>query len=109
MDGGGRIGGRGIEDDVGQKLRGGRRRGHRGDGEGGVDKAISRNLADPDRGPYVPNRKQATATPESSKKPSGRHQRLIEALASLRLTATAAQGGGGAGKIVRVRGGVGGA
>ena len=33
--------------------------------------------------PYVPNRKRAAVAPESSKKPSGRHQGLMEALASL--------------------------
>ena len=38
--------------------------------------------------PYVPNRKKATPSRETQKKSSGRHQGLIEALASLGLTAT---------------------
>lgn len=41
--------------------------------------------------PYVPNRKKATPNREPRRKPSGRHQGLIEALASLGLTATSAQ------------------
>ena len=52
---------------------------------------IVRNRIGANGAPYVPNRKRAATTPESSKKPSGRHQGLIEALASLGLTATAAQ------------------
>jgi hypothetical protein len=41
--------------------------------------------------PYVPNRKKATPSREPQRKPSGLHQGLIEALASLGLTATPAQ------------------
>ena len=41
--------------------------------------------------PYVPNRKKAAPSQEPRRKPSGRHQGLIEALASLGLTATPAQ------------------
>jgi predicted DNA-binding transcriptional regulator AlpA len=52
---------------------------------------IVRNRIGANGAPYVPNRKRAAATPDSRKKPSGRHQGLIEALASLGLTATAAQ------------------
>jgi predicted DNA-binding transcriptional regulator AlpA len=52
---------------------------------------IVRNRIGANGAPYVPNRKRAAATPESHKKPAGRHQGLIEALASLGLTATAAQ------------------
>jgi hypothetical protein len=52
---------------------------------------IVRNRVGANGVPYVPNRKRAAATPDSRKKPSGRHQGLIEALASLGLTATAAQ------------------
>jgi hypothetical protein len=38
--------------------------------------------------PYVPNRKKAAPIRESRRKPAERHQGLIEALASLGLTAT---------------------
>ena len=41
--------------------------------------------------PYVPNRRKATPSRETQKKSSGRHQGLIESLASLGLTATPAQ------------------
>ena len=41
--------------------------------------------------PYVPNRKRTAVAPQSRKKPSGRYQGLIEALASLGLTVTVAQ------------------
>jgi hypothetical protein len=41
--------------------------------------------------PYVPNRKKSTPSQEPRKKATGRHQGLIEALASLGLTCTATQ------------------
>ena len=41
--------------------------------------------------PSVPNRRKATPSRETQKKSSGRHQGLIEALASLGLTTTPAQ------------------
>jgi hypothetical protein len=52
---------------------------------------IVRNRIGANGAPYVPNRKRAAAMPESRKKPAERHQGLIEALASLGLTTTAAQ------------------
>jgi len=52
---------------------------------------IVRNRVGANGVPYVPNRKKATPSRESRKQPAGRHQGLIEALASLGLTATPAQ------------------
>lgn len=52
---------------------------------------IVRNRAAANGIPYVPNRKKATSSRESRKQPAGRHQGLIEALASLGITATPAQ------------------
>ena len=52
---------------------------------------IVRTRAGANGAPYVPNRKKATTSREPRRKPAGRHQGLIEALASLGLTATPAQ------------------
>jgi hypothetical protein len=52
---------------------------------------IVRNRVGANGVPYVPNRKARPARQQSTKKPAGRHQGLIEALASLGLTATPAQ------------------
>jgi predicted DNA-binding transcriptional regulator AlpA len=52
---------------------------------------IVRNRVGANGVPYVPNRKGRPARQPSTKKPAGRHQGLIEALASLGLAATPAQ------------------
>jgi hypothetical protein len=52
---------------------------------------IVRNRVGANGVPYVPNRKARPARQPSAKKPAGRHQGLIEALASLGLTATPAE------------------
>jgi len=52
---------------------------------------IVRNRIGANGAPYVPNRKKASPSRESRRKDAGRHQVLIEALASLGLTATPAQ------------------
>jgi hypothetical protein len=52
---------------------------------------IVRNRVGANGVPYVPNRKARPARQSSTKKTAGRHQELIEALASLGLTATPAQ------------------
>ncbi len=53
--------------------------------------AIVRNRVGANGVPYVPNRKSRPARQASTKKPTGRHQGLIEALGSLGLTATPAE------------------
>ncbi len=50
-----------------------------------------RNRIGANGAPYVPNRKKTTPSRESRRKTAGLHQGLIEALASLGLTATATQ------------------
>jgi hypothetical protein len=52
---------------------------------------IVRNRIGANGAPYVPNRKKVIPTRKSRRKSAGLHQGLIEALASLGLTATAAQ------------------
>ena len=52
---------------------------------------IVRNRIGANGAPYVPNRKKPSPSRESRRKAAGRHQGLIEALASLGLTATATQ------------------
>jgi hypothetical protein len=52
---------------------------------------IVRNRVGANGVPYVPNRKGRPARQASTKKPAGCHQGLIEALASLGLTATPAE------------------
>ena len=52
---------------------------------------IVRNRVGANGAPYVPNRKGRPARQPSTSRPTGRHQGLIEALASLGLTATPAQ------------------
>ena len=52
---------------------------------------IVRNRIGANGAPYVPNRKKAIPTRESRRKSAGLHQGLIEALASLGLSATPAQ------------------
>ena len=52
---------------------------------------IVRNRIRANGAPYVPNRKKAIPTRESRRKSAGLHQGLIEALASLGLSATPAQ------------------
>ena len=52
---------------------------------------IVRNRIGANGAPYVPNRKKVTPTRESRRKSAGLHQGLIEALASLGLSATPAQ------------------
>ena len=52
---------------------------------------ILRNRIGANGAPYVPNRKSANTPRESRRKPAGRHKSLIEALASLGLSATATQ------------------
>jgi hypothetical protein len=52
---------------------------------------IVRNRVGANGVPYVQNRKSRPARQPSTKKPAGRHQGLIEALASLGLTATPAE------------------
>ena len=49
---------------------------------------IVRNRVGANGTPYVPNRKKATPSREPRSKPVGRHEGLIEALASLGLTST---------------------
>ena len=50
-----------------------------------------RNRIGANGAPYVPNRKKASPSPVPRRKAAGLHQGLIEALASLGLTATPAQ------------------
>ena len=52
---------------------------------------IVRNRIGANGAPYVPNRKKAAPSREARRKAAGRHQGLIEALASLGLTPTPAQ------------------
>jgi predicted DNA-binding transcriptional regulator AlpA len=52
---------------------------------------IVRNRIGANGAPYVPNRKKVTPSRESYRKTAGLHQGLIEALASLGLSATPAQ------------------
>ena len=52
---------------------------------------IVRNRIRANGAPYVPNRKKPSPSRESRRKAAGPHQGLIEALASLGLSATPAQ------------------
>jgi hypothetical protein len=60
---------------------------------------IVRNRVGANGTPYVPNRKKATSSREPRSKPVGRHQGLIEALASLGLTATPTEVGEAIGRL----------
>ena len=60
---------------------------------------IVRNRIGANGAPYVPNRKKPSPSRESRRKAAGRHQGLIEALASLGLSATPAQVGEAMGQL----------
>jgi hypothetical protein len=60
---------------------------------------IVRNRVGANGAPYVPNRKKATPSREPRSKPVGRHEGLIEALASLGLTSTPTEVGEAIGRL----------